>query len=341
LHFDRVVGIARRVISGILHMKGKKTMSKVVVSAVQIACTDDENDNLTRLEREIRKAARQGAKLIVTQELFEGLYFPQDSDIADRKRARPAEGHPLIARFQHLARDLDVVLPCSFYEKSRGKGFNSLAMIDAGGKLLGIYRKSHIPFGPGYEEKHFFADGDTGPMVFDTAAGKVGSGICWDQWFPEFARVMVLMGAEILIYPTAIGSEPSAPGADTRDHWQRVMQGHAGANLVNVIAANRIGIEKGRGLHDAYGQGKEENWAKEIAFYGSSFITDHYGQKIAEADRTTPGAIIAEIDKAQALWARKNWGVFRDRRFDFNRMLLEPTPAMFEPETYRKRDAKD
>jgi N-carbamoylputrescine amidase len=316
-------------------------MSKILVAAIQIACTDNEHENLSRLEPLIRRAARAGAKLIVTQELFEGLYFPQDADLADRKRARPAEGHPLIARFQHLAAELDVVLPCSFYEavdQPGHRGFNSLAIIDAGGGLLGIYRKSHIPFGPGYEEKHFFADGDTGAMVFDTAAGKIGAAICWDQWQPELARVLALKGAEIIIYPTAIGSEPAAPGLDTKDHWQRVMQGHAGANLISVIAANRIGVEAGKGIHDGKGQGASLGWDRQIAFYGSSFITDHLGQKVAEADRVSEAMIIAEIDLEAARLARRNWGVFRDRRTDIFKALAEPSPSALISDIYRIPD---
>jgi N-carbamoylputrescine amidase len=314
-------------------------MSKVTVAAIQIACSDNEAENLSRLEPLIRRAARAGARLIVTQELFEGLYFPQDADIADRRRARPAKNHPLITRFQHLARDLDVVLPCSFYESvdvPGHRGFNALAMIDAGGALLGIYRKSHIPFGPGYEEKHFFEDGDTGAMVFDTAVGKLGAAICWDQWQPELARVLALKGAEIIIYPTAIGSEPASPGVDTRDHWQRVMQGHAGANLLTVIAANRIGVEQGRGIHDGKGRGKAEGWARHIAFYGSSFITDHLGAKIAEADRVSEGLIMAEIDLDAARQARRFWGVFRDRRVDIFKALAEPSPDNLISELYRR-----
>jgi N-carbamoylputrescine amidase len=310
---------------------------RVVVAAVQMACSDDEEDNLARLEDLIRTAARRGARLIVTQELFEGRYFPQDADLSDRKRARPADSHPLIARFRHLAAELDVVLPCSFYEADPAghRGFNSLAMINAGGTLLGIYRKSHIPFGPGYEEKHFFADGDTGPMVFETAAGRIGAGICWDQWQPEFARVLALKGAEILIYPTAIGSEPAAPGVDTRDHWRIVMQGHAGANLVSVLAANRIGLEGGKGVHDGKGRGLAEGWAKQINFYGSSFITDHAGRIAAEADRVSPCAILAEIDLAAAREARRNWGVFRDRRYDLFGALTQPSDASLIAESYR------
>jgi N-carbamoylputrescine amidase len=319
-------------------------MPRLIAAAIQIACTDDEADNLGRIEALIRRAARAGARLIVTQELFEGLYFPQDVDHAQRRRARPLAGHSLVDRFRALAADLGVVLPCSFYEAAEGddgRGFNSLAMIDAGGALLGVYRKSHIPYSPGYEEKHYFRDGDTGPMVFDTAAGRIGAGICWDQWFPEFARVLALRGAEILIYPTAIGSEPATPGYDSRDHWRRVMQGHAGANLAPVIAANRIGVERGRGIHDgparegAGGRGVAEGWAKEIAFYGSSFIADHTGEIVASADRVTEGFVLAELDLDVAARWRRDWGVFRDRRHDLHGDLVRPSPEALLPDSYR------
>jgi N-carbamoylputrescine amidase len=322
-------------------MRSRSEFMRLLAAAIQIACTDDEADNLARIEALIRSAARRGATLIVTQELFEGRYFPQDADLADRSRARPLQGHPLVERFRYLARELGVVLPCSFYEAGPPghRGYNSLAMIDAGGALLGVYRKSHIPFGPGYEEKHFFADGDSGPMAFDTAAGRIGAGICWDQWQPEFARVLALKGAEILIYPTAIGSEPASPGLDTRDHWRIVMQGHAGANLVSVIAANRIGVEPGKGVHDGKGRGQREGWAREIAFYGSSFITDHTGRIAAEADRIGPTVIMAEIDLAAAREARRNWGVFRDRRHDLFGLLTQPSDPSLIADGYRATDA--
>ena len=212
-------------------------MQEVVVAAVQIACTDDLNENLGKIEQHVRAAAKRGARLIVLQELFEGPYFCKDIDTRHKARARPFAGHATVARLSALARELSVVLPVSFYEADGDKRFNTLAMLDADGKVLGRYRKSHIPDSPGYSEKFYFADGDTGFVVHDTAAGRVGAGICWDQWFPEAARAMVLKGAEILIYPTAIGSEPSFQAWDSRDHWQRVMQGHAGANLTPLIAA--------------------------------------------------------------------------------------------------------
>lgn len=287
-------------------------MRQLIAAAVQISCTDEVEANLDKLETRIREAARRGAQLVVLQELFEGVYFCMDEDKRHNVRARPLEGHPTIARMAALARETNVVLPVSLFERDGSRLFNTLVMIDANGKALGHYRKSHIPNSPGYSEKLYFADGDTGFRVFETAAGRIGAGVCWDQWFPEAARAMVLMGAEVLIYPTAIGSEPSYPGWDSRDHWQRVMQGHAGANLTPVIAANRIGVEKSE--------------TSEVVFYGSSFITDHTGAKLAEADRVSDSVITAALDLDEIASARSSWGVFRDRRPDLYHTLLEPTP---------------
>lgn len=292
-------------------------MSHLIVGAVQIACGENARANLDKLEYHLREAARRGARLVVLQELFEGPYFCIDADSAHNARARPFKGHATVARFSSLAKELGVVLPVSFFEEDGGRRFNSLAMIDADGKALGIYRKSHIPDAPGYSEKFYFTNGDTGFAVHDTAVGKVGAGICWDQWFPEAARCMVLKGAEILIYPTAIGSEPSDPAWDSRDHWQRVMQGHAGANITPVIAANRVGIETGK--------------SGSVVFYGSSFIADHTGAKLAEADRVSEGVITAALDMASIARQRRAWGVFRDRRFDLYQELTEPTPARLMP----------
>ncbi len=292
-------------------------MREVVVAAVQIACTDDVNANLDKLETHIRVAARRGARLVVLQELFEGPYFCKDVDRKHFSRARPFEGNRTIERLSKLARELAVVLPVSFYEADGERRFNALAMIDADGRVAGRYRKSHIPDSPGYSEKFYFAGGDTGFRVHETAVGRVGTGICWDQWFPEAARAMVLKGAEILIYPTAIGSEPSLPVWDSRDHWQRVMQGHAGANLTPLIAANRVGIEKGETC--------------EMVFYGSSFIADHTGAKLAEADRVSEGVITASLDLDAIDRARRGWGVFRDRRTDLYGDLINPTPASLLP----------
>jgi N-carbamoylputrescine amidase len=292
-------------------------MSQLVVAAVQIACSDDVDTNLGKIETHVREAARRGAQLVVLQELFEGPYFCIDIDAAHNRRAKPFKGHATVARLAKLAKEVGVVLPVSFFEEDGNRRFNSLAMIDADGRVLGLYRKSHIPDAPGYSEKFYFADGDTGFMVHATAVGKVGAGICWDQWFPEAARAMVLKGAELLIYPTAIGSEPADRVWDSRDHWQRVMQGHAGANLTPLIAANRVGVEKGK--------------SGEMVFYGSSFIADHTGAKLAEADRVSECVITAGLDMEAMAELRRSWGVFRDRRFDLYGDLMKPSPARLLP----------
>jgi N-carbamoylputrescine amidase len=292
-------------------------MSHLVVGAVQIACGEDLTANVDKIELHVRDAARRGAKLIVLQELFEGPYFCIDIDAAHNKRAKPFNGHKTVARLANLAKELGVVLPVSFFEEDGNRRFNSLAMIDADGKVLGLYRKSHIPNSPGYSEKFYFSNGDTGFVVHDTAVGKIGAGICWDQWFPEAARCMVLKGAEILIYPTAIGSEPSDPAWDSRDHWQRVMQGHAGANITPVIASNRVGIETGK--------------SGSMVFYGSSFIADHTGAKLAEADRVTEGVITASLDMKAIEHLRRTWGVFRDRRIDLYGELVKPSASRLLP----------
>lgn len=294
-------------------------MSLLIVGAVQIACSDNVKANLDKIELHVREAVRRGAKLVVLQELFEGPYFCIDIDAAHHKRAKPFKGNSTIARLSSLAKELAVVLPVSFFEEDGSRRFNSLAMIDADGKTLGLYRKSHIPDAPGYSEKFYFANGDTGFMVHETAVGKVGAGVCWDQWFPEAARCMVLKGAEILIYPTAIGSEPSYPAWDSRDHWQRVMQGHAGANLTPVIASNRVGVEIGK--------------SGSMVFYGSSFIADHTGAKLAEADRVTEGVITASLDMEETAKQRRSWGVFRDRRIDLYGEIAVPSPSRLLPVT--------
>ena len=292
-------------------------MNQLVVGAVQIACGENIDANLDKIEMLVREAARRGAKLIVLQELFEGPYFCIDIDAAHNRRAKPLEGNVTVARLSSLAKELGVVLPVSFFEEAAGRRFNSLSMIDADGRVLGLYRKSHIPDAPGYSEKFYFADGDTGFVVHDTAVGKIGAGICWDQWFPEAARAMVLKGAEILIYPTAIGSEPADRTWDSRDHWQRVMQGHAGANLTPLIASNRVGVEHGK--------------SGEMVFYGSSFIADHTGAKLAEADRVSECVITTGLDMKAIAELRRSWGVFRDRRPDLYFDLIKPTPARLLP----------
>ena len=287
-------------------------MKSLVAASVQIACSDDLNANLDKIEMHVRHAAARGAKLVVLQELFEGPYFCVDVDPKHMARAKPLENHSTVSRFSSLARELGVVLPVSLFERDGARSFNSLVMIDADGRALKTYRKGHVPDSPGYCEKFYFADGDTGFMVQETAVGKIGAGICWDQWFPEAARAMALGGADLLIYPTAIGSEPSYPAWDSRDHWQRVMQGHSGANLTPLIAANRVGVETGDSCS--------------IIFYGSSFITDFTGAKAAEADRVTEGVITAELDLEASAEARRTWGVFRDRRPDLYGALVKQSP---------------
>lgn len=273
---------------------------KVTLAATQFACSTNATENLDRAEQLVREAADRGAQVILLQELFETPYFCKDHLASHFELARPLTGNPVLQSFQSLARDLEVVLPYSFFERANNAYFNSLAMIDADGTVLGLYRKSHIPEGPGYHEKFYFSPGDTGFRVWPTRFGALGVGICWDQWFPEAARCMALMGAEVLLYPTAIGSEPHDASIDSRDHWQRCMQGHAAANVMPLVASNRIGVERG----EKY----------EMTFYGSSFIAGPAGEKVAEADRGTQSVVTATFDLGQVRAQRHAWGVFRDRR---------------------------
>ena len=278
-------------------------MRNVTLAATQMACTWDIEGNLATAERLVREAARQGANIILIQELFETPYFCQDQYSGFHALAKPLEGNPLIGRFAKLAAELGVVLPVSYFEKADRAHFNSVAIVDADGTVLGNYRKSHIPDGPGYTEKFYFSPGDTGFKVWKTRFGTIGCGICWDQWFPEAARSMALMGAEILLYPTAIGTEPQDPTIDSAAHWQRVMQGHAGANMVPIVASNRIGTEEGRNNTS-------------MTFYGSSFIADATGAKVAEADRESEGVVVVTFDLDAIEHQRWGWGLFRDRRPD-------------------------
>jgi N-carbamoylputrescine amidase len=280
----------------------------LTVAAVQMAMTDDVADNIATAERLVRRAVDQGARVVLIPELFEGHYFCKDQRPLDLDRATPLDENPTIDHFCALARELDVVLPLSVYERAGQTLFNTVVMVDADGRRLGIYRKSHIPDGPGYTEKYYFSPGDTGFKVWHTRHGAIGVGICWDQWFPECARAMALGGAEVLLYPTAIGSEPPDPTWDSSGHWQRVMQGHAGANLVPVVAANRIGLEVGTTC--------------EITFYGSSFIADATGAKVAEAGRTDEDVLVASFDRSALRRQRAAWGLFRDRRPDLYGPLL-------------------
>jgi N-carbamoylputrescine amidase len=270
--------------------------------------TDDETSNLNTAERLVRDAAARGAKIVLIPELFEGPYFCKDQVPEHRERAREIVGNPTVARFARLAAELDVVLPLSIYERARNAFFNTVVMVDADGRVMGTYRKSHIPDGPGYTEKYWFSPGDTGFKVWQTRHGVVGVGICWDQWFPEAARVMALLGAECLLYPTAIGSEPPDPSWDSSDHWRRTMQGHAAANLMPVVAANRIGHETGA--------------STSIDFYGRSFITDNTGAIVADGGRGTEGVLVASFDREALARTRASWGLFRDRRPDLYSPLL-------------------
>ncbi|ELE6588100.1 N-carbamoylputrescine amidase [Vibrio alginolyticus] len=278
-------------------------MSKVVkFAALQLTKSWDLEDNLAKAKKAIREAAQNGANVILPQELFAAPYFCKKQEAKYFELAEETENCRLIKEMSALAKELGVVIPVSYFEKAGNTFFNSLVMIDADGTVLDNYRKSHIPDGPGYSEKYYFSPGDTGFKVWQTKFGKFGAGICWDQWFPELARSLALHGAEAIFYPTAIGSEPQDPTLDSRDHWQRTMQGHSAANLVPVIASNRVGIEVDDGI--------------ETTFYGSSFITDHTGAKIAEAPREGETIIYAEIDLATTAKARHAWGLFRDRRPD-------------------------
>ncbi len=277
-----------------------KHATEITVAATQMACTPDRAENLSRAEETVRRAAGQGADIILLQELFESQYFCQVEDPRFFDLAREAENNPAVVRMSQLARELGVVIPVSFFERCNQVFYNSVAVIDADGRYLGLYRKTHIPDGPGYEEKFYFSPGDTGFRAWRTRHGVIGVGICWDQWFPETARAMALMDAEILFFPTAIGSEPQDPELDSSGHWRRCMQGHAAANMVPVVAANRVGTE-------IFGQSS-------ITFYGSSFITDNYGEVLVQAGRTDPEIVTARLDLAAMAEERRAWGLFRDRR---------------------------
>lgn len=283
-------------------------MRMVKVAATQMHCTMDVEENIQRAEALVRRAADQGAQVILIQELFETLYFCQKEKPEFYNLATTLEQNPAVARFQSLAKELGVVLPVSFYQRKNNALYNAMAMVDADGSILGVYRKSHIPDGPGYEEKYYFNPGDTGFRVWDTRFGRIGVGICWDQWFPEAARIMALQGAELLLYPTAIGSEPESPEVDSKDHWQRCMIGHAACNLVPVVASNRIGREE---IDDGV-----------LDFYGSSFIAGPTGALLACADRSTEDVLVAEFDLDRLMEQRLEWGLFRDRRPDLYGPLL-------------------
>jgi N-carbamoylputrescine amidase len=271
-------------------------MSEIMVAAVQAGFTDDRERDIARVEALVREAAGRGARVILPPELFEGFYFCRQEHERNFARALPVGEHPAVRAMQRLAAELGVVIPTSFFEKDGPHHYNSLALVDDRGAVQGVYRKSHIPDGPGYEEKFYFRPGNTGFRVWHTRFGTLGVGICWDQWFPEAARAMMLMGADLLLYPTAIGSEPEEPELDTRRLWQRAMLGHAVSNIVPVVASNRTGVEEGQ------------------SFYGHSFICNHFGEILQEMPEGEEGVLVQRLDLARAAEKRAAFGFFRDRR---------------------------
>jgi N-carbamoylputrescine amidase len=271
-------------------------MKTLTVAAVQTRFSDELEADVGRVAALVEEAAERGAQVVLPPELFQGHYFCKTEDEAHFARAFPMVEHPAVLAMQAAARRLGIVIPTSYFERDGQHFYNSLALVDADGTVLGNYRKSHIPDGPGYEEKFYFRPGNTGFRVWETKFGRLGVGICWDQWFPEAARAMVLDGAEVLFYPTAIGSEPEDPGLDTRHLWRRAMQGHAVSNLVPVVAANRTGVEGDQ------------------SFYGHSFVCDHFGDVVAELGDAEEGVIVRQLDLAEAARRRAAFGFFRDRR---------------------------
>lgn len=282
-------------------------MTTVTVAATQMACTWDKEKNLAQAEALVREAAGKGAQIILIQELFETPYFCKDQKQEFFALATTLDENPAVRRMSALAAELEVVLPVSFFERANNAYYNSLVVLDADGANLGLYRKSHIPDGPAYQEKFYFNPGDTGFKAWKTRYATIGAAVCWDQWFPEAARTMALRGAELLFYPTAIGSEPQDPTLDSKDHWQRTMQGHAAANLMPLVASNRIGEEQG----DSFA----------MTFYGGSFIADQTGAKVAEAG-AEQAVLTASFDLEELRAQRASWGLFRDRRPDLYGPLL-------------------
>lgn len=283
-------------------------MNQVTVAATQMACSDDRKENIDHAENLVATASKKGAQIILLQELFETRYFCQEEKQAYFRLATPLEKNSTIKHFAKIAKKLGVVLPISFFEQKNKAFYNTVAMIDADGSVLGTYRKCHIPDGPGYEEKFYFNPGDTGFKVWSTKYANLGVGICWDQWFPEAARIMALQGADLLLYPTAIGSEPVDETNDSKNHWQTCMQGHSACNMLPVIVSNRIGTEQ------------FDN--SQITFYGSSFITDNKGQIVAQADRSSKSVVTAIFDLELHRLEMAAWGLFRDRRPSQYSLLL-------------------
>ena len=277
-------------------------MRNISVAATQMSCSDNREENIQKAEKMVREAAGACAQIILIQELFETPYFCQIEKADYYAYAEPVEENAAILHFRKIARELEVVLPISFYERDNNALYNAIAVIDADGSIIDVYRKSHIPDGPGYEEKFYFNPGDTGFKVFKTKYATIGVGICWDQWYPEAARIMALMGAEVIFYPTAIGSEPHDASVDSKDHWQRCMMGHSACNLVPVVASNRVG--------------RESDGESFIDFYGSSFITDQIGGLLSVADRSSETVLVETFDLDELMARRLEWGIFRDRRPD-------------------------
>ena len=278
------------------------TSRVITVAAIQSAYGQDMQANIAKTEGFVREAAKRGAHIVLPSELFQSIYFPTQQDPKWFELARPTGEHPSVLALQKLAKELNLVIPISFFEKDGPGYYNSVAVADAGGEILGVYRKSHIPDGPGYQEKYYFRPGDTGFKAWKTKLGTIGVGICWDQWYPEAARAMVLQGAEILLYPTAIGSEPYDLSLDTHARWQRAMQGHAVSNAVPVVAANRVGVEQNDRVTQSY--------------YGYSFMADHTGELVASFGDKEDGVLTRSFDLAEIERYRAGWGFFRDRRTD-------------------------
>jgi len=301
-------------------MSSEKSRMQVTVAATQMACESDVDSNLKRAEALVREAHGRGAQIILIQELFASPYFCKDQDVKFFEQAEPINDSRVIRHMQSLASELEVVLPVSFFERANQAYFNSLVVLDADGSIVSHYRKSHIPDGPGYQEKFYFSPGDTGFQISRTRYANIGVGICWDQWFPETARVLSLMGAEILFYPTAIGSEP-ASDLDSRQHWRRAMQGHSAANMVPVVASNRIGKETGESCS--------------LDFYGSSFITDEFGAVIEQAPSDEQSVLTAIFDLDDIGVRRTEWGLFRDRRPDLYQPIISLDGASREKEDWK------
>lgn len=282
-------------------------MRNIKIAATQMPCTWNRQATLDKADHMVREAAKKGANIILLQELFETPYFCQLQKFQYMELATPLEENPAVEHFKKLAKELDVVLPISFFERVGNTQFNSIAIIDADGKILGVYRKTHIPDGLPYAEKFYFTPGDTGFKVWNTKYGRIGVGICWDQWFPETARSLALQGAEILFFPTAIGSEPTLE-KDSRIHWRNTMAGHAAANMMPVVASNRIG--------------RETDEDSEMTFYGSSFIADNHGEIVEQADDCTETVLVHEFDLDELARERREWGIFRDRRPEMYKTIL-------------------